>query len=453
MFCFRFETKEKPKMYEKHALQVREALKKHHTWIEQCLPMIASENITSTLVREACSSDFSHRYAEGPPGERFYQGCEYIDEVENLAVKLAKELFGAPYANLLPVSGVTANLAAYTALAKPGDVLLSLNVPHGGHISHAEISAAGVRGLQVKNFSFDSEEMNIDVEKSIEKVRKLKPKLLLFGGSVFLFPHPVKELREVAEEVGATVLYDAAHVLGLIAGKRFQQPLKEGVDVMTSSSHKTFPGPQGGLILAKEEYSKALNRATFPGLISNHHLHHLAGLAITLAEMLEFGGAYADQIIKNSKSLAQSLYELGFDVLCEAKGFTESHQVLMDVSKVGGGTLAADTLERANIIVNKNLLPWDDLVKTKDPSGLRLGTQELTRLGMKEGEMHAIAEFFKRLIIDGESEGKVKKDVMLLKKEFNEVHFSFDGQRAYEYFEFFQSLGSPKVVKREARGF
>ncbi|MEE9610415.1 MAG: serine hydroxymethyltransferase [Desulfatiglandales bacterium] len=424
-------------MYDKYAFEVRETVKKHHRWMEECLPMIASENITSSLIREVSASDFAHRYAEGPPGKRYYQGCKYIDDVENLAVKLAKELFNVPYVNVQPTSGVVANLSAYFAFSKPGDTMMSLNVPHGGHISHAEISAAGVRGLKVKNFQFDHQEMNIDVDESIKKIQAIQPNLILFGGSLFLFPHPIRELRETAEEVGATVLYDAAHVLGLIAGKRFQQPLKEGADVITSSRHKTFPGPQGGIIMAKEEFGKAINTAVFPGTVSNHHIHHLAGLTVALAEMLEFGEAYADQIIRNSKALAQSLYELGFNVLCEHKGFTESHQVVADVSKNGGGTHVATTLEKANIIINKNLLPWDDLFKTKDPSGIRLGTQELTRLGMKEDEMNAIAEFFKRLIIDGENVEKVKKDIVELKKRFNKVEFSFDGKKPYEYFEFF----------------
>ncbi len=433
-------------MYEKEAYAVRDAVKRHHAWFEECLPMIASENITSALVREACASDFSHRYAEGHPGKRYYQGCKYVDEVELLAIDLAKKLFDAPYVNVQPTSGVVANLAAYYALSKPGDLLMSLQVPHGGHISHAGISAAGVRGLKVVNFPFDEEEMNLDVDLSIKKIRETKPRLVLFGGSVFLFPHPVRQLRDVATEVGATVLYDAAHVLGLIAGKRFQQPLREGADVVTSSRHKTFPGPQGGVILSKEEYSTKLNHAVFPGVVSNHHLHHLAGFAIALAEMLEFGEAYADQIIRNSKALAQALHELGFRVLCEKKGFTESHQVLIDISKNGGGTFAATTLEKANIIVNKNLLPWDDLLKTKDPSGLRLGTQELTRLGMREQEMKMIAEFFKRLIIDRESTEKVKRDVAEFKKDFTVVKFSFDEHKAYEYFDF-------STLKEHAQGY
>jgi glycine hydroxymethyltransferase len=422
--------------FKKHALKVREAAKKHHKWMGECLTMIASENVSSGLVREVTACDFGHRYAEGAPGKRLYQGCKYIDEVEIIAVKLAKKLFRAEYVNVLPTSGTVANLAAYSALAQPGDVMMALQVPHGGHISHAELSAAGVRGLKVKSFPFDSEAMNIDVEKSIQKIREVKPKILLFGASVFLFPHPVKELREAADEAGAAIVYDAAHVLGLIAGKQFQDPLREGADIVTSSRHKTLPGPQGGLILSKEEYSKKISRAVFPGLVSNHHLHHLAGLAVTLAEMLDFGEAYAKQMIKNSKALAQSLHNFGFNVLCEKKEFTQSHHVVVDVSKNGGGSKVAETLEKANILINKNLLPWDDITNVKNPSGIRLGTQELTRVGMKEKEMEEIAGLFKRVIIDKEI-AKVRRDVIEMKNNFKKVKFCFDKEEAYKYYEFF----------------
>ncbi len=419
------------------AFKVRELLKEHHRWFGKSLPLIASENITSMLVREVCASDFSHRYAEGKPGKRFYQGCRYIDEVELLAERLAKKLFEAPYVNVQPTSGTVANLACFFALTRPGDTIMALQVPHGGHISHAELSAAGVRGLKVKSFPFDVEEMNIDVDKAAEKIRRVKPRLLLFGASIFLFPHPLRELSEVAGEVGATVMYDGAHVLGLIAGKRFQQPLREGAHVVSASRHKTFPGPQGGVILAVEEYSKQLSRAVFPGLVSNHHLHHLAGFAVALAEMLEFGTAYAEQVIRNAKALAQALSDEGFRVLCEHKGFTQSHQVLVDVAEQGGGTRVAEALERANIILNKNLLPWDDISKSANPSGIRIGTQEVTRLGMREGEMRTIAELIAR-VVKGESTEKVKKEVAELRKEFNRVHYSFDDAKdAYEYIEFF----------------
>jgi glycine hydroxymethyltransferase len=422
-------------MSKEEAEKVKTLVKKHHEWMNQCLPMIASENLTSHEVREMLASDLSHRYAEGQPFERFYQGCAFIDEIENLAVDLAKRLFGSKYVNVQPTSGVVANLATYYAIAKCGDTMMSLHVPHGGHISHSRISAAGIMELKVKNFIFDPEEMNINIDASKKAILEEKPTFLYFGGSVFLFPHPVKELKVVAEEVGAWVGYDAAHVLGLIAGGQFQNPLKEGADVMASSRHKTFPGPQGGIIFTdNERLKKRIDDSVFPGLVSNHHLHHLAGLAIALAEMLEFGEAYAKQIILNAKALAEALYERGFDVLCEKKGFTESHQVLVDVTKNGKGTRVASVLEENNIILNKNLLPWDKLDKSIDPSGIRIGTQELTRLGMKEKEMAEIAEFIKSVVVDKRN---VKKGVIDFRNGFKRLKYCFnDKQEAYKYFDF-----------------
>ncbi len=422
-------------MSKKAVSKVRSVVKRHHAWMDQCLPMIASENLTSHDVREMMATDLSHRYAEGQPSERFYQGCIYIDEIENLAIKLAKKLFVSEFVNVQPTSGVIANLATYSALAKSGDVMMSLHVPHGGHISHSRISAAGVMDLKVKNFAFDPREMNIDVDASRKAILAEKPKFLYFGGSVFLFPHPVSELRSAADEVGAKVGYDAAHVLGLIAGGQFQKPLKEGADVMASSRHKTFPGPQGGIIFTDNEtlHSK-IDDAVFPGLVSNHHLHHLAGLAVALAEMLEFGEDYAAQTIANAKALAEALYERDFDVLCDHKGFTESHQVLVDVTKNGKGTRVATALEQSNIILNKNLLSWDKLDKSVDPSGIRIGTQELTRLGMGEKEMDEIAEFIKRVVVYNQN---VKEDVIDFRRDFTKLRYCFtDDQKAYDYFEF-----------------
>ncbi len=414
---------------------VRGLAKKHHEWMNQCLPMIASENLTSHAVREMMATDLSHRYAEGMPGERFYQGCQYIDEIEEISIKLAKKLFGAKYVNVQPTSGVVANLATYRALSRCGDKMMSLHVPHGGHISHSKISAAGVMGLNVVNFAFDPEEMNIDVDRSRKLILEEKPKFIYFGGSVFLFPHPIRELRDAAEEVGARVGYDAAHVLGLIAGKQFQEPLKEGADVMASSRHKTFPGPQGGIIFTDDaELKRKIDDAVFPGLVSNHHLHHMAGLAVALAEMLEFGEAYASKIISNAQALAEALYERGFQVLCEKKGFTSSHQVLVDVSENGKGTKVATTLERNNIILNKNLLPGDLLDKSVDPTGIRIGVQELTRLGMNEKEMVEIADFIKRAVLDKQD---VKEDVIRFRKSFTKLEYCFSAaDEAYEYFGF-----------------
>jgi glycine hydroxymethyltransferase len=397
------------------------------------LPMIASENVTSPLVRQVLSSDLGHRYAEGQVGHRFYQGCGFVDVIEGRALSLAKDIFHAPHVNVQPVSGVNCNIAAFFALAEPGEKLLALAVPSGGHISHARYSAAGIRGLKIYTHPYDNKTMNIDTDKMLKEIKRVKPQVVMFGASLFLFPHPVEEAREICDEVGASIVYDGAHVLGLIAGGQFQDPLREGADVLTGSTHKTFPGPQGGIILCKEKYAAAIDEAVFPGTVSNAHLHHKAGLAITLAEMKKFGKAYAAQVVKNAQALGAYMDDVGFNVLCKSLGYTKSHQVAVDVSKIGGGSVIAARLERANIITNKNLFPWDDVRTTDNPSGLRLGTQELTRLGMKEREMGEVAKLIKRVAIDGEKPEKVKKDVVHLKSQYQTVQYCFDGDGAYEF--------------------
>jgi len=328
---------------------------------------------------------------------------------------------------------VGANIAAFFALADPGDTIISLDVPQGGHISHVQYSAAGVRGLRVVSHPFDAETMTIDPDRMVANIREIEPRIVLLGGSLFLFPHPVREACDAAREVDATLVYDGAHVLGLIAGKRFQDPLREGASVVTGSTHKTFPGPQGAIIACDEEHSDAIDEAVFPGTVSNHHLHHLAGLAVSLAEMIEFGEDYASQVIANAKRLAQALYERGFDVLCEPYGFTESHQVAVNVTKTGGSIEAATRLEDANIIVNKNLLPGDNVTKTVEPSGIRIGTQELTRIGMGASEMDAIAELIKRVVLDSESPTSVRSDVIELKRGYQKVCYCFDDTDAYGF--------------------
>ncbi len=418
---------------QKYALNIKKITKEHHEWMKNSINLIASENIASRDVREALASDLSHRYAEGLPCERMYQGCGYIDQVENLTIDLSKKLYHAEHANVQPVSGVTSNLASFFALADHGDLMMALEVPKGGHISHAGVSAAGIRGLKTTAHPFDEEEMNIDSDAMIKNILEKKPKIVLFGGSLFLFPHPISEAREAADEVGAKIMYDGAHVLGLIAGGQFQDPFKEGADLISASTHKTFPGPQGGIILCKEELKSDIDEAVFPGVVSNHHLHHLAALGISTAEMLEFGKDYAHQIIKNARALAANLYEAGFNVLCEDKGFTESHQVVMDVSNLGSASQFAVTLESNNIILNKNLLPWDNVNDTDNPSGIRVGTQELTRRGLKESEMDEVAQFIKRVVIDGEN---VKDEVTEFINQYTTVHYSFKETPGYDYIEF-----------------
>ncbi len=410
-----------------------EVVRKHHEFYRDSIPLIASENLTSFAVRRFYLSDLGHRYAEGKVGKRYYQGCQFIDEVEAMAIELTKELFEAEHANVQPISGVTANLAAFFALTSPGDKIMSLSVPCGGHISHDKISAAGIRGLNVLHYPFDNEILNIDVDETRKIALKEKPKVFVLGSSLILFPQPCKEISEIAAEIDAKVVYDASHVLGLIAGKQFQDPLREGADVVTGSTHKTFFGPQRAIILSKAELAKAIDRAVFPGVVSNHHLHSLAAYVVAALEMKKFGRDYAFQVVKNAKRLAERMHELGFNVVGESLGFTESHQVAVDVTEFGGGDKVAKKLESINIILNKNLLPWDDLTKTDNPSGIRIGVQEVTRIGMKEGEMERLAEIIWDAVNERKSDDKLRQEVKELKEQFNTVKYTFEECPAYDF--------------------
>lgn len=414
---------------------IRDLTRRHNRWFSESLPMIASENLLSPLAWEVMTSDLHNRYAEGLPHKRFYQGNIFFDEIEERCEDLAKDLFRCHFADVRSTTGTVANAAVLFALAKPRDRMTTVALSDGGHISHAKIGATGLRGVRTFNYPFDDKNMNIDVEGAKRLIREVKPKVCLFGQSVYLFPTPLDEVRDAVEEVGAKSWYDAAHVLGLIAGGRFQDPLREGVDVISASTHKTLPGPQHGMILSDsqdEAFATALRRGVFPGMTSNHHLHSVAALAVTLAEAKEFGAEYADQTIRNAKALAQALHERDMDVLCERKGFTESHTLVVDVERYHGGAKVAKALESANIIVNKNLLPWDS--NPVKPSGIRLGSQELTRVGMAEKEMVEVAELFQRVVVRQEDPAKVKEDVIALKRRFTRIKYCFlDGEEGYEY--------------------
>ncbi|MFB0544041.1 MAG: serine hydroxymethyltransferase, partial [Candidatus Bathyarchaeia archaeon] len=409
--------------------------------------LIASENVTSTAVREALTSDFGHCYAEGWPGERVYAGVNYIDEVEVIAMELAKEVFRAEFVDDRPVSGVCANLIMYTAFTEPGDRIMALSIPTGGHISmgrkHLWGTAGAVHGLKVQYFEYDDESLNIDVDKTVKRIRQMEKRgdhinLYLFGASVFPFPHPVKEIAEVAAEYNAKVAYDAAHVAGLVGASLFQDPLREGADCVQMSTHKTFFGPQRGMVASWEKYSERLKNAAFPANLSNHHLNTLAGLAVALCEFKEFGRAYAEQVIKNAQALGQALYERGFRVLGESHGFTKSHVLLIEVlnTPLKNGRRVEVELEKAGIIINRNLLPYDIRQGRHymEPGGIRIGVSELTRLGMKESEMVEVAEFMKRVVIDGENSERVAGDVADFRKGYRHCQYCFEeAAEAYNY--------------------
>lgn len=419
-------------------------LRRHNRWFERALPLIASENVPSPAVREALMSDFANRYAEGWPGERVYAGCTYIDRVELLCAELARRLFKAPFADIRPISGVVANLAVYSAFSSPGDTMLAPSIPAGGHISHGKKEHSGtaglVHGLDIEFFPFDAQEMNIDVDATMKRVRGLRgrkrPKIAMFGGSLFLFPHPVKALAPFLKDHGMHVNYDGAHVAGLIAGGQFQDPLREGADTFTASTHKTLFGPQGGMVLGGKAHSEPVKRAVFPGLTSSHHIHHMAAKAVAFAETLEYGEEYASQVVLNAKALAEALSAEGFQVLGEARGFTESHQVAVNVLKHSNGGKIEALLEKANIIVNRQLIPGDIKAKRNymQPGGIRLGVAEVTRLGMKEGEMCDIAAFMRAVVVNNKDPGMVRRKIRAFRENYQIVRYCFDRHTtAYKY--------------------
>ena len=419
-----------------HAQTVLQAVTDSGTLYRDGLGMIASENIVSPMVQKIVSSDLHGRYAEGLPYKRYYQGCGDFDTIEELGINLAKKLFNVPFANIQSTSGTVSNIAALKALSKPGDDITAVSTADGGHISHARMGAVGLRDLNLSTYPWDEERMEPDIDASAKLIRDVAPKVALFGQSVFLFPTPLKELADAAHEVGSTVMYDGAHVLGLIAGGCFQDPLHEGADIMTGSSHKTFPGPQGGFILSSsedEKFQRKLNNAVFPGTCSSCHLHHVAGKVVALSEFIEYGEDLSKNTVANAQAFASALAAEGFDVLAESRGYTASHQVLTRHGELdsGAGAKAADLLEQAGIITNMNMLPGD--TKAMSPSGLRLGVQELTRVGMGTDEMQDVARFYARVLLENEDPSTVKNDVRDFKSNYQVIRYCFNEENLSGY--------------------
>jgi glycine hydroxymethyltransferase len=424
-------------------IKLIDASRNHENYRDsECINLIASEGLKSPAVKQmlGLSSDLEGRYAEGENDleghvkKRYYQGQKYMTLIENYATDLMKRLFKCNWGDLRLVSGTHANLATFKGLSSAAKNRKMVVTPLscGAHISHDYAGLAGsVLGLENINHVYSIDEFNIDADKSADVIRAAKPGIVTFGGSLFLFPHPVKELKAVADEVGAYVAYDASHVLGLIAGGVFQDPFNEGADFITSSTHKTFPGPQGGVILGNaknkrtEKAIKAIQFAIFPLSTSNTHLGRLPAVGIAALEMKLFGAELAKQTVKNAQTAGQYLCENGVKVMCASKGFTMSHQIAVDVCDYGGGKKVAQELEDANIILNKNLLPYNDQNDRDNPSGLRIGFQGVTRRGFREGDIKHLCDLILSVMKGKRKPSEVKESVIALKKEFNQVKYGF----------------------------
>ena len=396
------------------------ALKGESERQEDHIELIASENYTSLRVLEAQGSVLTNKYAEGYPGKRYYGGCEFVDEAETLAIERAKELFGADYANVQPHSGSSANLAVYLALCEPGDVILGMSLDHGGHLSHGTSVNYSGKTYQSFQYGLDEKTGDIDYEQVESLAKEHKPKMIIAGFSAFSGIVDWKKFRMIADEVGAYLLVDMAHVAGLVATNLYPSPVPFA-DVITTTTHKTLRGPRGGLILAKqnEEIEKKINSAIIPGSQGGPLMHVIAAKAVCFKEALEPEfTSYQAQVLKNANTMCQVFQERGVEIV--SKG-TKNHMFLVDlINKDITGKDVEESLGRANITLNKNAVPNDPQSRFVT-SGLRIGTPAITTRGFKEKEASQVATWICDVLKDLNSEDEIKRvksEVKELCKEF-----------------------------------
>lgn len=380
------------------------------------IELIASENFTSPAVMAAVGSHLTNKYAEGYPGARYYGGCEYVDVVEQLAIDRAKELFGAEHANVQPHSGSQANVAVYLALLKPGDTILGMDLSHGGHLTHGSKASISGKYFNACFYGVDPKTETIDYEKAMQTAGECKPKLIIAGASAYPRFIDFKKMREIADEVGAYLMVDMAHIGGLVAAGVHPSPVPYA-DIVTCTTHKTLRGPRGALILCKDELKKKINSGVFPGTQGGPLMHVIAGKAVCFKEaMSDDFKQYQTQVVKNAAVLADTLRAGGIRLV---SGGTDNHLMLADTMTLGRtGMEVQELLDMAHITANKNAIPFDTQ-PVKLTSGMRFGTPAVTTRGMKEEEMKKIGSMIVRLISEGEGAvDDVKQQVIALCERF-----------------------------------
>ena len=382
------------------------------------LQLIASENFTSPAVLAALGSTLSNKYAEGYPGKRYYGGCEEVDKAEVIGIARAKELFGAEHANLQPHSGASANVAVYQAFTKPGDTVLAMSLPHGGHLTHGSKVNFSGKWFNVESYGVRQDNELIDYDELRDIALRVKPKMICSGATAYPSLIDFKTVRSICDEVGAIMWVDAAHFIGLVAGKAIPSPV-EYADVVSFTTHKVLRGPRGGMILSKAAHASAIDKAIFPGMQGGPIMSAVAAKAIALKECATTQyQAYAKQVIANAKALAKSLEDEGMRAV---SGGTETHLALIDIRSTGvNGKVADERCGRAGISLNKNAIPYDP-ESPAVTSGIRVGTPAVTTQGMGTEQMPVIASLIARAIKDGEDEAKIAQ----IRKEVNALTAKF----------------------------
>jgi glycine/serine hydroxymethyltransferase len=398
--------------------EIADAIEHERQREQENIELIASENFVSPAIMEAQGSVLTNKYAEGYPKKRWYGGCEYIDVVEQLAIDRAKKLFGAEHANVQPHSGSGANMAVYFAFLKPGDKMLTMDLTHGGHLTHGNKANFSGKFFEITHYGVRKEDERIDYDQLAAVARQHQPKMITVGASAYSRIIDFVRMGEIAREVGAYLMADIAHIAGLVATGLHPSPIGHA-DFTTTTTHKTLRGPRGGLILCKEKYAKEIDSQTFPGIQGGPLMHVIAAKAVCFHEALQPGfKAYQEQIVRNAKALAEGMRRNGFRLV---SGGTDNHLMLIDVGARGlTGKDCQTTLDQAGIAINKNTIPFE----TRSPfqaSGIRLGTPAVTTRGMKETEMAAIADMISEVLMDlknVETISKVRQRVRELTARF-----------------------------------
>ncbi|MET1414266.1 aminotransferase class I/II-fold pyridoxal phosphate-dependent enzyme [Roseibium sp. HPY-6] len=386
-----------------------------------CFNLNPATNVMNPRAEALLASGLGSRPSLGYPGDKYEMGLEAIEEIEVIAADLACEIFNAQHAEIRVASGAMANLYAFIATTKPGDVIIAPPASVGGHVTHHDPGCAGLYGLEIHEAPVDADGYTIDVEGLREMAHRLKPKLITIGMSLNLFPHPVSEIRAIADEVGAFVLFDAAHQCGMIAGGVFADPLAEGAHLMTMSTYKSLGGPASGLIVTNDQdLSQKLDAIAFPGLTANFDAAKSAALAVSLLDWREFGTAYAQKMVSTSKALASALAQEGLPVLSTKKGFTASHQFALEAAPFGGGQTASKKLRKAGFLACGIGLPITEV--NGDMNGLRFGTPELVRWGMSEADMPELARLIAEALRSNDPHAMAGR-VSEWRRSFKDLHF------------------------------
>jgi glycine hydroxymethyltransferase len=387
-----------------------------------CVNLNPATNVMNPKAEAALGAGLGSRPSLGYPGDKYEMGLEAIEKIEVIAAELVAEVFGARYAEVRVGSGALANLYAFMATAKPGDCIIAPPASIGGHVTHHKAGAAGLYGLDIHDAPVDAANFTVDLDRLRAMARRIRPKLITIGGSLNLAPHPVAEIRKIADGVGAKVLYDAAHMSGMIAGHAWQQPLEEGAHLMTMSTYKSLGGPAGGLIVSNDAgLIERIDAIAYPGLTANFDAGKTAALAITMLDWKVYGRAYAKQMADTAAALAAALIERGMPVFKTALGATTSHQVAIEAARFGGGHAAAKRLRPANILTCAIGLPIAAVAG--DANGLRLGTPEIVRFGMTPADMPELAALIARALAGNEDPAAVAEDTTRFRRRFTKLHY------------------------------